>query len=99
MTVAVQALNDWECMILLIFVVSEFMFSLKAAIFFSVHVIILIDSGASSNAELVFTAFSWFALAIFLYSLDFVACAHSSFTCSFVVCPVVEPCKSTQLRF
>ena len=53
------------------------MFSFKAAIFFSVHV--TIDTGASSNAELVFIAFCWFAAAIFLSSLDFVACVRGQF--------------------
>ena len=58
------------------------MFSLKAAIFFSVHVTI-IDTGALFNAELVFTAFSWFALAIFLSSLNFVACIRGQFYAGF----------------
>ena len=60
----------WLLFLTVFFVVFE-LFSLKAAIYFSVYV--RIQTGASSSAELLSVAFSCFALVIFLPSFDFVA--------------------------
>ena len=68
--VVIQTFLFFVCksLCLLFFVVSEFTFSSKAAILFYVHV--TIDTGFPA-AEYVLAAFSWFALTIFLFSLDF----------------------------
>ena len=60
------------------FVVSAFMFPLKAANFLFCYV--AVNTGASSTAELIMIqSFLWFALAIFLSSLDCIALVRGLF--------------------